>query len=107
MDFDQNKAKELIGKYILVGVTYLDSNGEIESQQQLHGVIKKAIKNEGILIQLKGAYEGEEWNMPPDTKSILEAKPGEYNLKSTGEVVSNPDFVCTWEVHKPKEENNI
>lgn len=105
MEFDPNKAKELIGKYILVGITYLDSNGELESQQQLHGSIKNASENEGILIQLSGAYEGENWNMPPDTGSISEAEPGEYNLKSTGEVVTNPDFLCTWEVHRPKEEN--
>lgn len=103
MDFDPDKAKELIGKYILVGITYLDSTGELESQQQLHGTIKKA-SEEGILIQLAGINEGEEWNMPPDTSSITEAKPGEYNLRSTGEVISNPNYLCTWEVHRPNEE---
>ena len=105
MEFDPNKAKELIGKYILVGVTYLGSNGDLESQQQLHGIIIKASEDEGILLQLAGEYEGESWNMPPDTSSISVADPGEYNLKSTGEVVSNPDFLCRWEVHRPKEEN--
>lgn len=104
MEFDPDKAKELIGKYILVGITYLDSNGELESQQQLHGTIKRA-SEEGILIQLAGTCEGEEWNMPPDTSSITVAEPGEYNLRSTGEVVSNPNYLCTWEVHRPNEEN--
>ncbi|MET0027610.1 MAG: hypothetical protein ABW101_08225 [Candidatus Thiodiazotropha sp.] len=104
MEFDPKKAKELIGKYILVGITYLDSNGEIESQQQLHGSIKRATEDEGILIQLAGVYDGEEWNMPPVTSSITKAEPGEYKLRSTGEVVTDPNFLCKWEVHRPKDD---
>ena len=104
MEFDSTKAKELIGKYILVGVTYIDPDGELESQKQLHGTVKRASEKEGIIVQLQGTYQGEEWNMPPDTSSITKAESGEYTLESTGEIVTDPDFLCTWEVHKAKNE---
>jgi hypothetical protein len=104
MEFDKHKAKEILGKYILIGITYLDGNGELESQQQLHGTITSVDENEGILIVLGGKNEGEEWNMPPDTNCITTADPGEYKLRTTGEVVKNPDYLCTWEVHSPKDE---
>lgn len=99
--FDEALGKKIIGKRMLVGVTYLDSAGELESQQQLHGIVQSASKDQGILIKLEGVYEGEEWNMPPDTSGITKANPGTYNLRSTGEEVENPDYLCTWEVHSP------
>ncbi|RKZ76216.1 MAG: hypothetical protein DRR19_28795 [Candidatus Parabeggiatoa sp. nov. 1] len=105
MEFDKDKAKEILGKYILIGITYLDSSGELESQQQLHGIVKSATEDEGILIELEGNYKGDEWNMPPDTSCITTAEPGEYKLRSTDEVVVNPDYLCTWKVHSPDEEN--
>ena len=66
-NFDDKIAQQILGKYILVGITYLDSNGELESQSQLHGRVKKVSETEGILIDLRGVHEGEEWNMLPNT----------------------------------------
>ena len=101
--FDEEVGKQIVGKRILVGVTYLDSNGNLESQEQLHGIVQSASPDQGISIKLQGVYEGEEWNMPPDTSGITEASPGIYNLSATGEQVENPDYLCTWEVHSPKQ----
>jgi hypothetical protein len=100
--FDAEIGKELVGKRILIGITYLDANGKLESQQQLHGVVHRANEEDGILIKLQGVYEGEEWNMPPDTSAISKAGPGIYKLRATEEEVENPDYQCTWEVHRPK-----
>ena len=103
MIFDQEKANEIKGKTILVGVTYLKQDGSVDYQQQLHGIIRDADVSEGIMIDLAGAYEGQQWNMPPDTSSISSAAPGIYSLRSTGESIENPDYLCTWEVHRQKE----
>jgi len=81
MHFDNELADKLVGKYILIGITYFDSNGEIESIQQLHGIVKNALQEKGILIALKGVHQDEIWNMPPDTSSISVAEPGIYNRR--------------------------
>ena len=36
------------------------------------------------------------WNLPPDPSLIQPAPPGEYRMRSTGEVITNPDFITTW-----------
>lgn len=100
MKFDKTFAKKLLGKSILIGVSVIDSEGNCESQQQMHGLVKSASETDGILILLNGCFLGNEWKMPPDTSCINVAEPGEYNLKATGEVIKNPDFLCTWEVHR-------
>jgi hypothetical protein len=84
-----------LGKYILVGITYIDHKGNETLRQQFHGVIESADKDEGIRIALKGVNEGQSWIMPPDQKSIKPAKPGVYVLKMSGEKIS-PDLVSTW-----------
>ncbi len=100
MKYDAEFAKKLLGKSILIGVNVIDSNGEVESQQQMHGLVKSVSAVDGILILLNGSFLGKEWQMPPDTSCIKVAEPGEYNLKASGEIIKNPDFLCNWEVHR-------
>ncbi|MFV1983932.1 MAG: hypothetical protein ACC657_10375 [Thiohalomonadales bacterium] len=100
MTFDTEFAKKLPGRSILIGVNVLNSDGKVVSQEQLHGLIKSATKSDGILVLLNGSFLGKEWKMPPDTSCIKVADPGEYNLKATDEVIKNPDFMCSWEIHR-------
>ncbi len=104
MEFDKNLAASLIGKYILIGLTYLDTGGKLESQEQLHGIVLSVSEIDGILIQLKGTNQNQEWNMPPSTEGITIADPGIYKIRSTGEEIKNPDFLCTWQIHKSSAE---
>ena len=90
-----------LGKYILVGVTYVDNAGQVESSVQMHGVVESA-SQDGITIALKGERLGQSWTMPADLSAISPAQPGRYELPETGEIVENPDFICTWMVQKPK-----
>ena len=53
----------------------------------------------GIAIRLDGQRAGEIFNLPPDLRSFERASPGEYRLKSTGEMVVDPDYLCTWTIH--------
>jgi len=97
--FDQALADTFVGKYILVGITYLDSLGKELRRQQLHGIVERA-GPEGILISLRGAREGQSWNMPPLLRAISPAEPGIYRLHETGEKIENPDLLATWEMRK-------
>ena len=99
--FDQDLADSYLGKYILVGITYVDHAGKELRREQLHGVIQRA-SPDGIFLSLRGAHEGESWNMPPLLQAISHAKPGTYTLSGTGEDIENPDLVATWEVRAPQ-----
>ena len=101
-DFDQARADALVGKHILVGVTILSASGELLERSEYHGIIQSASPS-GIDISLRGARAGSNWVMPPHLDAIAPAKPGEYRLKSTGEIVVDPDFLATWEVRQPQQ----
>jgi len=100
MFYDNNIAEEIIDKSILIGISYIAPDGQLESQQQLHGIVERASESDGIVVALSGVYKGEKLGMPPDTSGITRADPGVYQLQSTGEEVENPDYLCTWEVKK-------
>jgi hypothetical protein len=36
------------------------------------------------------------FTLPPDFRSLELAKRGEYRLKSTGEVINDPDYLSYW-----------
>jgi len=98
--FDQQVADGYLGKYILLGVTFLDHEGNETRSQQLHGVVEKATA-EGITVSLRGTHDGESWNMPPDLGAISAAVPGIYTLHATGERIENPDLLATWTIQAP------
>jgi len=97
-EFDEAVAPQLIGKYVLVGVTYTDEADRPVDQRQFHGRVVRANAGEGsVPVQASG----EEVRLPPVLKALQKASPGEYRLRTTGEVVVNPDYTCTWSVTRP------
>ena len=46
--------------------------------------------------------DGAELELPSDLSSTKKARPGEYKLRSTDEIVINPDFLATWNVVRDK-----
>ena len=90
---------ELVGKTILVGVTYLDNTGTEIQKTQFFGTIINADEYKGILI--KKANTDEEFFLPSQINAIRVASPGEYRLHSTGEVIINPDLLTAWAIMKP------
>ena len=99
-EFDNEAAAVYLGKYILIGVTYVDGAGQIEQSVQMHGLVESA-SEQGITISLKGERAGQSWTMPADPSAITPAQPGRYQLPETGEEIENPDFICTWMVQRP------
>jgi len=67
----------------------------------MHGTVESA-SQDGIKLALKGERDGQTWTMPADPSAITPAQPGKYQLPETGEIVENPDFICTWMVQRPK-----
>ncbi len=92
---------DLPGKVLLVGITYYTEDNEFLEQKQFHGIVTEANAD---LIRIKRA-DGTEFTLPPDLSSTKRARPGEYKLRSTGEIVVNPDFLATWNVVREAFEN--
>lgn len=95
--------KSILNKYILIEITYLDKKGNILELIQFDGKIIEANENEGILIERLDNKET--FSLPPDLSFIKIAEPGEYILKSTGKIVTNPDFISTLIIEKRRYKN--
>jgi hypothetical protein len=98
--WNETLALDLPGKLLLVGLTFTDSRGTPKDQQQFWERVVTADRRDGIQLLLKGARSGETFFLPPDTRSINRASPGDYRLRSTGEVVTDPDYTVTFLVQK-------
>ena len=91
---------DLSGKTILVGITYYTKDNEFIEQKQYWGTVIEA-NDKQILIRQKN---GELLSLPPDLRSTKLAPKGEYRLRSTGEIVIDPDFTSEWNVNRNSEE---
>lgn len=90
----------MLGKTVLMAIRYRDESGSLIERQQLHGVIIKVDELSGIDVKLAGSRAGEVFKLPPDLHGFEDAPPGKYTLKSTGEVVENPDLIYTASVRE-------
>jgi len=90
---------DLVGKTILIGLTYWTANNEFIEQKQYWGTVTEANENR-ILVKRN---DGEIIGLPPDLSSTQVAALGEYRLRSTGEIVVNPDYLTTWNINRPEE----
>jgi hypothetical protein len=106
--YNENRIRELIekegrnylGKHVLVGITRyktIEGKREFVEKKQVHGRISK-ISFKSIALLLR---DGEEYSLPPDLTLLEPAEPGTYTLRSTGEVISNVDFITMWEIDSP------
>jgi hypothetical protein len=99
--FDLERAKNLINKTMLIGVSYYSHNGKFIERKQLHGKIVEADATKGFVIQLEGSRAGETFHLPPDLRLILDAPQGTYKVYPTGEEIVNPDYLSSWVINKP------
>ncbi len=85
--------ENIIGKLILVGITYENKNGDVLSYRQFHGRVIQADSIKGITIKNES---NQTYNLPPDLNYFIVAKPGEYREKESGIVISDPDYITQW-----------
>jgi hypothetical protein len=101
--WDEDVALDLMGALVLVGMTRLAHDETFLHQEQFYGRVVAANERDGICLKLEGARDGEHYWMPPTTEPYKRAEPGQYELRSTGEVVRNPDYLSTWVLTEPPE----
>jgi hypothetical protein len=101
LEWDEDWAKWLLEQYALVGITIIEADGEtVRSQGQYHGRVVE-VNRSGVTIACEGHWHGETVNVPPDQRAFNPARPGEYRLRSTGEVIKDPDVLTNWTIHTP------
>jgi hypothetical protein len=89
-NFTEEQAKILLGKRILVGITHCSKEGATVSQETIHGTIERANPKEGLVVKLNGLNEMR--TVPLDVSRIKMARPGQYKLRGTEEVVEDPNY---------------
>jgi hypothetical protein len=92
-------AAELVGTHLLVGLTHLDHAGNVVRLEQFHGTVIRATVEEGVILV---DSDGQERYLPLDREAFRPAEPGEYRLRTTGEVVVDPTWLTTWTISPPK-----
>jgi hypothetical protein len=89
------RPQDLVGKDILVGLTYLDTEGRVLRQEQFHGRIEEANKDS---IRVRTSDGGRRRWVPNDPAAIRPAPGGSYRLASTGQVVTDPTLLTSWKI---------
>ncbi len=93
----------LKGKVVLVGLTFIDQEGEVIERYQTHGTIAK-LTIDGFFKIIRD--DNSIFRIPYLKETIKMAKEGAYREKSTGETVENPDLIIAWKV-KTAENANV
>jgi len=101
--FDAGFAARLVGRSLLVGLTELDHEGALIRRRQVFGIVTVAERARGICV--RSETDGAEFWLPPDTRGINPAEPGEYRNRTTGEVVADPDYTAVWTYTRPRPRN--
>lgn len=97
--WDVQRAESLDGATVLVGITFVSPEGD--EQSQFYGTVMDVSPVDGITLRLEGQRSGETYTLPPDLDAFEPAAPGEYRLRSTGEVLIDPDFTTSWTINAP------
>ncbi|MDX2287275.1 MAG: hypothetical protein NW217_00425 [Hyphomicrobiaceae bacterium] len=101
--WDAARAASLVGKYLLIGITYFEADGEtLIEQRQRHGIISSVDADVGITVALHGERAGETIVLPPHLPAFEDAAPGEYHLHESGEIVTDPDLTTMWKIVRPQ-----
>lgn len=98
--WDQDFADELVGQTILVGLTYLDADGEVLYRRQYFGTVQSVARSQGIILRLE--HNGELFTIAPLLGAIEPAEPGIYQLYDSELVVEDPDYTALMTVHLPR-----
>jgi hypothetical protein len=98
---DRIEPSELEGASVLIGITRELGDGTHELEQY-HGTASFEDQGDYGLVIVQ-CSDGTDRQYPFDSRSLERAAPGEYRLRSTGEVVADPDFLMTWIVSKDED----
>lgn len=91
---DPQRVRQLVGKTVLIGVTYQSHDGQLLERKQFFGPIKEINRERGIVI--RDEITDAEYCLPPDLQQLHPARKGKYTLKASGRVITNPDYTTQW-----------
>jgi len=89
----------VIGRTVLIGVTYIDASGAETGRGQWWGRILAFNMRDGLRVDLRES--GEAHAFPPFPNALRPAPAGMYELRSTGEKILNPDYLYTIQGRAP------
>lgn len=100
---DNNQAEELVGKYVLLCYSLVDTSGGLLAQFQeaafCHGITSV------IHMRLEDSFD--EIYLPPDLSAFKKADPGVYRLRSTGREIVDPDYIASWRIVCPDPQRSL
>lgn len=91
----------IVGKKILVGLTYLDKEGEVNEQKQLHGKIKEVSDTTLVFSQPNNLGD---FSIPYDGELESTDEENIFTLRSHGEEVTGINYLATFTIHKSPDE---
>lgn len=98
-EWDPDFANELMGQTLLVGITYVDPEGELLRRLQVFGTVTAVEEGSGITIRQKS--NDELFVIAPILSAIEYAAPGVYQLSDSDVIVEDPDFTALFTVTSP------
>jgi hypothetical protein len=85
---------EYIGRTLLLCLNFLETDRKPRRQEQVVGTIMVVDFDEGIVVSCDP--DGRMFVLPGDPSRIEKAPRAEYRLRSTGQIVTNPDYIATY-----------
>jgi hypothetical protein len=98
--------QDVVGRTCVIGVMYLDGQGELLKQAQYAGEVVQVDAEMGITVKLRHtdpAVKQADFILPPNLDAWFKAPPGHYRHPPSGVDVENPDFLVTWNVHRKRD----
>ncbi len=108
------KLQDLLNKTCLIGLTYIDTNGDTLKSAQYAGTVIEVDEEEGIKVKLmpvKGDEAAElskketpNFHLPPSLDAWYLAPKGHFKDAEFHIDIENPDYFVTWDVVKKKDD---
>jgi hypothetical protein len=95
MEWDEERAKALVGKRVVVGFNHATLQGELIEKRARAGTIVGVHPEDGIIVR---DSTGQEFQLPPALHGLRPGKPGTYTLSSSGKKIEDPDFEMIWTI---------
>ena len=103
--------QDIINKTCLIGLTYLNSNGDVLKTAQYAGTVTNVDEEEGITVSLM-PVKGHEYpnnqtpnfHLPPSLEAWFIAPKGHYKNQEHKIDIQDPDYFVTWDVVKKKDD---
>ena len=96
--FAQQQLQKLLGKHLLVKISYTDNNETIISEELIHGTIQAVNRENGITILL--TETGQSKALPLNAATLEMSRFRDYALTDIGEKITGVDYTMSLTIKK-------